>query len=151
MSRGLILLIASLALAACSKRALDAEDGGSAGAGGQGGSAADASPEIMISGDAADVRETSADVRDARVEMPPPPGSIPCGDYFCDASRMYCVLFVGGIAAGRRACYPLPASCVGRGDDCACFPDGDRVCLACRVVTGADVTGIERDCPGPID
>jgi hypothetical protein len=108
----------------------------------------------VISYDAAvttDVRDASTDVGDVRVEMPPLPGTIPCGDYFCDASRMYCVRFVGGIAAGRRACYPLPAACVGRGDDCTCAPPDDTGCTACRVVTGADVTGIERDCPGPID
>jgi len=159
VNRGLVLVIASLALAACSKRALDADDGGSAGAGGQGGSAIDAAPAIVTGSDAAAEkaaetagRDTGAEAPpDVPVEMPPPPGSIPCDDHFCDASRMFCVHFITGIAAGRRACYPLPSNCVGRGDDCTCLPAIDTGCSACRLVAGTDVTGIERDCPGPID
>jgi hypothetical protein len=160
MHRGVIHLIAIVALSACSKRTLEAMDGG----GGQGGSAIDAAPAIVTGADAAAekaadaaaetaVRDTGAEAPpDVPVEMPPPPGSIPCDEHFCDASRMFCVHFTTGIAAGRRACYPLPSNCVGHGDDCACVaPGNNMVCSACRVVTGIEVTGIERDCPGPID
>jgi hypothetical protein len=166
---GGVLLLALLPPSACRRGTLGGEDGG----GGLGGSAGgpaprDAVAEIETVGQDAraetgrDAPTTGVDAardafvdaaRDALVEAPPPPGLIPCGFSACDPARQFCVHYVGGIGSGMRFCMTLPGGCAAGGTDCACLlgDAGPFFCYACRAVSGVDVTGLELDCPGPLD
>jgi len=104
MHRGVIQLIAIVALSACSKRTLEAMDGG----GGQGGSAIDAAPAIVTGADAAAEKAVDAAaetaVRDTGAEAPPDvPVEMPADVDFTN-DRVVWSSFAAAIAGADDAC-----------------------------------------------
>jgi hypothetical protein len=131
----------AVALAACETRHLVPADGAAP---------ADAQAHDAQAHDA--TAETPAQDRGQGETPPTSEGRIACGDAFCDPTVAFCAHYVDGLAPNTRVCQPLPASCAGQGGDCGCLPDGSApFCYACRQVTGTSVTGLELDCPGPVD
>jgi len=161
-----ILLLALLPPSACKRKSLGEEDGGGGGQGGKGGSAGGLA-SLDAGGGQGGVAtggrggtagtnippDAAADTGgDARIEVPPPPGFIPCGSNSCDPAREFCKHDVGGLTGEQRLCWPLPTGCAPDGTACACLLNDAnwRFCFACRVVSGVDAMGLELDCPGAV-
>lgn len=91
-----------------------------------------------------------------------PPGTIPCGPYYCDASTTYCHRTTPRCYETAE-CRPLPAACSSSSPTCGCVHEPDEWCsetldspaqigkhCECSLVDGNGATGLEVSCDGHV-
>ncbi len=68
-----------------------------------------------------------------------PPGTFPCGPWYCEASTSYCYYGQGDRGDRSAECRSLPAACNGVGS-CACLPVSSEA--QCMTVEGNGTSGL---------